>query len=98
MITESAVVDTCAKQKTDMEDECPRNGGKPKQPVCIEYEIPKAASEAQVRMGVVRMGVICSCFLFLAMRWAAQIELSEDNLFDQKSYKSRLHYKNQDSR
>ena len=35
------------KQRTNMEEEYPRNDGKPKQPVCIEYKIPKAASEAQ---------------------------------------------------
>ena len=37
------MVDKCEKQKTDVEDEYPQNNGNPKQPVCIEYEIPKAA-------------------------------------------------------
>ena len=40
MIEERAVVDKYAKQKTNMEEEYPRSDGKPKQPVCIEYEIP----------------------------------------------------------
>ena len=47
MIEEHVVVDKCAKQKTDMEEEYARNDRKPKQPVCIENKIPKAASEAQ---------------------------------------------------
>ena len=47
MSEERTEVDKCAKQRTNMEEEYPRNDGKPKQPVCIEYEIPKAASEAQ---------------------------------------------------
>ena len=47
MSEEHAEVDKYAKQRTNMEEEYPRNDGKPKQPVCIEYEIAKAASEAQ---------------------------------------------------
>ena len=47
MIEQRVVVDKCAKQKTDIGEEYPRTDGKPNQPVCIEYEILKAASEAQ---------------------------------------------------
>ena len=47
MIEERAMVDKYAEQTTDIEGVYPQNDGKPKQPVCIEYEIPKAASEAQ---------------------------------------------------
>ena len=38
------MVEKCAKQRTNVEDEYPRSDGKPKQAVCIEYEIPKPAS------------------------------------------------------
>ena len=38
MSEENMVVDKCAKQKTNMEEEYPWNDGKPKQPVSIEYE------------------------------------------------------------
>ena len=44
MCKEHVVVDKCVKQRTNVEDEYPQSDGKPKQPVCIEYEIPKAAS------------------------------------------------------
>ena len=45
----SAVLHKCAKQKTGiiMEEEYQQNDGKPKQPVRFEYNISKAASEAQ---------------------------------------------------
>ena len=49
MSEERVVVDEGAKQKINVEEEYPRNDWKPKQPVCIEYEIPKEASEAQWR-------------------------------------------------
>ena len=49
MNEEHVVVDKCAKQKTNIEDEYPQNDGEPKQTLywTVEYEIPKAASEAQ---------------------------------------------------
>ena len=47
MSEEHVVVEKCSKQKTNMEEEYPQNDGKPKQPVYIGYEIPKAASGAQ---------------------------------------------------
>ena len=40
IMKEHVIVDKCAKQKTNMEEEYPRNDGKPKQPGCIEYDIP----------------------------------------------------------
>ena len=43
MIKECMVVGKCENQKTGVEDEYPQNDGKPKQPVCTEYEIPQAA-------------------------------------------------------
>ena len=49
LIAKRVVVDKCANQKTNMEEEYPRNDEKAKQPVCIEYEISKGASEAQWR-------------------------------------------------
>ena len=46
MIVERAVVDMCAKQKTNIEEEYPQNDGKSKKVSLYECEISKAASEA----------------------------------------------------
>ena len=75
-----------------MEEVYPRNDVKPKQPVCIEYKIP--------RQPVKLSEDLCNILMLSLSRWDGQnsFELSENDLFNQKWYQSRLNYKTQDAR